>query len=81
MSAIIRRADYACCRSHPSRTGRPAFKSRQSPSSVSTRGGQVVVSITVPFVDLRAQARELHDEFFEVFESVSSRAGELGHLD
>jgi len=32
------------------------------------------VSITVPFVDLRAQARELHDEFFEVFESVTSRA-------
>jgi dTDP-4-amino-4,6-dideoxygalactose transaminase len=28
----------------------------------------------VPFVDLRAQARELHDEFHEVFESVSSRA-------
>ena len=28
----------------------------------------------VPFVDLRAQARELHDEFFEVFESVTSRA-------
>ena len=32
------------------------------------------MSITVPFVDLRAQARELHDEFFEVFESVTSRA-------
>src|SRR5512140_1845916 len=28
----------------------------------------------VPFVDLRAQARELHDEFNEVFESVTSRA-------
>jgi len=28
----------------------------------------------VPFVDLRAQARELHDEFHEVFESVTSRA-------
>jgi dTDP-4-amino-4,6-dideoxygalactose transaminase len=28
----------------------------------------------VPFVDLRAQARELHDEFSEVFESVTSRA-------
>jgi len=24
----------------------------------------------VPFVDLRAQARELHDEFSEVFESI-----------
>ena len=32
------------------------------------------MSITVPFVDLRAQARELHDEFSEVFESVTSRA-------
>jgi len=32
------------------------------------------VSITVPFVDLRAQARELHDELLEVFESVTSRA-------
>jgi len=30
--------------------------------------------MTVPFVDLRAQARELHDEFYEVFESVTSRA-------
>ncbi len=29
---------------------------------------------TVSFVDLRAQARELHDEFNEVFESVTSRA-------
>jgi adenylylsulfate kinase-like enzyme len=47
---------------------------------VSTRGGQVVVSITVPFVDLRAQARELHDEFFEVFESVTSRAAGLRRL-
>jgi dTDP-4-amino-4,6-dideoxygalactose transaminase len=28
----------------------------------------------VPFVDLKAQARELHDEFHEVFESVTSRA-------
>jgi len=28
----------------------------------------------VPFVDLRAQARELHDEFHAVFESVTSRA-------
>ena len=28
----------------------------------------------VPFVDLRAQGRELHDEFHEVFESVLSRA-------
>jgi dTDP-4-amino-4,6-dideoxygalactose transaminase len=28
----------------------------------------------VPFVDLRAQARDLHDEFHEVFESVTSRA-------
>jgi len=28
----------------------------------------------VPFVDLRAQARELHDELHEVFESVVSRA-------
>jgi dTDP-4-amino-4,6-dideoxygalactose transaminase len=28
----------------------------------------------VPFVDLRAQGRELHDEFNEVFESVLSRA-------
>lgn len=28
----------------------------------------------VPFVDLRLQARELHDEFNEVFESVTSRA-------
>lgn len=28
----------------------------------------------VPFVDLRAQGRELHDEFSEVFESVLSRA-------
>jgi dTDP-4-amino-4,6-dideoxygalactose transaminase len=28
----------------------------------------------VPFVDLRAQSRELHDEFHEVFESVLSRA-------
>ncbi len=28
----------------------------------------------VPFVDLRAQARELHDEFYEVFESVTSCA-------
>jgi len=28
----------------------------------------------VPFVDLRAQARELHDELHEVFESVTSRA-------
>ena len=80
MSAIIRRADYACCRSHPNGAGRPAFKSRESPSSVSTRGGQVVVSITVPFVDLRAQARELHDEFFEVFESVPSRAAGLRRL-
>ena len=32
------------------------------------------MSITVPFVDLRAQARELHDELLEVFESVTSRA-------
>jgi dTDP-4-amino-4,6-dideoxygalactose transaminase len=44
------------------------------PSSVSTRGGRVAVSSTVPFVDLRAQARELHDEFHEVFASVTSRA-------
>jgi len=29
---------------------------------------------SVPFVDLRAQAQELHDEFYEVFESVTSRA-------
>lgn len=29
---------------------------------------------SVPFVDLRSQARELHDEFTEVFESVISRA-------
>ena len=29
---------------------------------------------TVPFVDLRAQARDLHDELFGVFESVTSRA-------
>jgi dTDP-4-amino-4,6-dideoxygalactose transaminase len=29
---------------------------------------------SVPFVDLRSQARELHDEFHEVFESVISRA-------
>ena len=28
----------------------------------------------VPFVDLRAQATELHDEFYAVFESVTSRA-------
>jgi dTDP-4-amino-4,6-dideoxygalactose transaminase len=28
----------------------------------------------VPFVDLRAQGRELHDEFSEVFESILSRA-------
>lgn len=28
----------------------------------------------VPFVDLRAQTRELHDEYHEVFESVTSRA-------
>ena len=28
----------------------------------------------VPFVDLRAQARELHDDFYAVFESVLSRA-------
>jgi dTDP-4-amino-4,6-dideoxygalactose transaminase len=28
----------------------------------------------VPFVDLKAQARELHDEFAEVFESITSRA-------
>ena len=28
----------------------------------------------IPFVDLKAQARELHDEFHEVFESVTSRA-------
>lgn len=28
----------------------------------------------VPFVDLRAQARELHDELFAAFESVTSRA-------
>jgi dTDP-4-amino-4,6-dideoxygalactose transaminase len=28
----------------------------------------------VPFVDLRAQARELHDELHEVFESVTARA-------
>jgi len=32
------------------------------------------VSTPVPFVDLRAQARELHDEFHAVFESVTSRA-------
>ena len=32
------------------------------------------MSITVPFVDLRAQARELHDELHAVFESVTSRA-------
>jgi hypothetical protein len=31
-------------------------------------------------VDLRAQARELHDEFFEVFESVTSRAAGLRRL-
>ena len=30
--------------------------------------------MTVPFVDLRAQARELHEELHEVFESVISRA-------
>ena len=35
----------------------------------------------VPFVDLRAQARMPHDEFFGVFEAVTPRAGELGHLD
>ena len=28
----------------------------------------------VPFVDLRAQSRELHDELHEVFESVLARA-------
>jgi len=32
------------------------------------------VRMDVPFVDLRAQARELHDEYCEVFESVLSRA-------
>jgi dTDP-4-amino-4,6-dideoxygalactose transaminase len=30
--------------------------------------------VHVPFVDLKTQARELHDEFHEVFESVTSRA-------
>jgi len=30
--------------------------------------------VQIPFVDLKAQARELHDEFHEVFESVTSRA-------
>jgi dTDP-4-amino-4,6-dideoxygalactose transaminase len=30
--------------------------------------------MSVPFVDLRAQTRELHDEYCEVFESVTSRA-------
>ena len=39
-----------------------------------TQRGQVAVSTTVPFVDLRAQARELHDEYYAVFESVTSRA-------
>jgi dTDP-4-amino-4,6-dideoxygalactose transaminase len=32
------------------------------------------VPMEVPFVDLRAQGRELHDEFHAVFESVLSRA-------
>ena len=40
----------------------------------------------VPFVDLRAQTRELHDELHEVFESVLSRAAytmgpELGEFE
>ncbi|HEY5387707.1 MAG TPA: DegT/DnrJ/EryC1/StrS family aminotransferase [Thermoleophilia bacterium] len=40
----------------------------------------------VPFVDLRAQSRELHDEYHEVFESVTSRAAytmgpELGEFE
>jgi dTDP-4-amino-4,6-dideoxygalactose transaminase len=33
-----------------------------------------ITGMNVPFVDLRAQARELHDEFHRVFESVLSRA-------
>jgi len=42
--------------------------------------------IHVPFVDLRAQSRELHDELHEVFESVTSRAAytmgpELGEFE
>ncbi len=37
-------------------------------------GGQGAVSMSVPFVDLRAQADELHEEFAEVFASVTSRA-------
>ena len=38
-------------------------------------GGRVTTTgMDVPFVDLRAQGRELHDEFHEVFESVLSRA-------
>src|SRR5665648_1248393 len=46
-------------------------------------GGRVT---HVPFVDLRAQTRELHDELHEVFESVLSRAAytmgpELGEFE
>jgi len=44
------------------------------------------VRTEVPFVDLRAQGRELHDELHEVFESVLSRAAytmgpELGEFE
>ena len=46
-------------------------------------GGRVT---QVPFVDLRAQSHELHDELHDVFESVLSRAAytmgpELGEFE
>ena len=40
---------------------------------MTTGQGEVVVT-SVPFVDLRAQAAELHEDFYAVFESVTSRA-------